>query len=139
MTIEQINTIKKWIYVTIWTIISLVSSYNTILDCDFSFIKKGDFYREIIAPLLIWALAFFADYIFTISTINEEKEELDKRWTQKSYISIGLIFFILLLGIYYNNVWYIRTIWIIALFYNIISLKVASLNIVRPVVKIKPL
>lgn len=134
---HQIYKHKKSIYVFMWAIISLVSSYSSIIKGDFSFIEIGDFQCDIIAPLLMWTVAFFADYIYTISMVNPKNEELDKSWTQKTYISICFIFIILTVSSYHNDSVIIRIIWITLLFYNIIRLKVASLNIIRPRIAIK--
>ena len=71
---------KKGIYVFMWATISLLSSYNSIIKGDFSFLSEDDFSCKIVTPLLIWTVAFFADYIYTISTVTPD-EELDKDWT----------------------------------------------------------
>ena len=59
--------IKTIAYVILWTIVSLVSSFNELIpsfkeivcNCDFSSIlDKGDFYTTLVAPMLIWIIAF---------------------------------------------------------------------------------
>lgn len=128
---------KKTIYVIMWGLISLLSSYKDLIRIDVRFITEGDFYCDIITPLLIWTIAFFADYIYTISTVNLQKEELDKDWTQGTYISICLIFVILVLSLHYHEGFLSRVIWILLLFFNIIRLKIASLNIIRERIELR--
>lgn len=123
------------IYIIIWAIVSMVSSFNGVLEGDFSFICTGDFYKDLMTPLLVWVIAFFADYVYTISALDRKKQELDVKWTQNSYIFIGLIFVILLLSIRLQGE-YARTIWVVALFLCMMGLKTASLFVVRPVVRL---
>lgn len=65
-------TLKNIVYTLFWTIVSLVSSFNQIISSihkivkgDFSPITNEDFYTKIIAPLLIWIIAFLL--IFSIN------------------------------------------------------------------------
>ena len=127
---------KKGIYVFLWAVISLISSYNGIIKWDFSFITQNSCACEIYTPLLIWTVAFFADYIYTISFVSPN-EELDKKWTQNTYISICCIFIILVMSAYYHKTDCIKVIWMLLLFYNMIRLKIASLSIIRPEVPVK--
>ena len=131
-----IGEYKKGIYVFMWAAISLVSSYNSIIKGDFGFLHEKDFSCEIITPLLIWTVAFFADYIYTISTVTPN-EELDKDWTQNTYISICCIFIILIISAYHHESVCIRVVWMVLLFINIIRLKIASLSIIRPKIQLK--
>ena len=50
---------KNLTYVIIWGIVSLLSSYNDIIRWEFDFIDSDTYYETIIAPLLIWTIAFF--------------------------------------------------------------------------------
>lgn len=127
---------KKGIYVFMWAAISLLSSYNSIIKGDFSFLSEDDFSCKIVTPLLIWTVAFFADYIYTISTVTPN-EELDKDWTQNTYISICSIFIILIISSYHHESICIKIVWMVLLFINIIRLKIASLSIIRPKVQLK--
>lgn len=127
---------RKIMYVSLWGMVSLTSSYNDIIKLDFKFIETGDFYKDIIAPLLIWTLAFFVDYIYTISNIEDKKELLDKNWSQCSYSSIGFIFVVLLISIFHHDTILSRTICMACLFFNMMSLKVSSLYVVRPIINI---
>ena len=131
-----IGEYKKGIYVFMWAAISLLSSYNSIIKGDFGFLHEKDFSCEIITPLLIWTVAFFADYIYTISTVTPN-EELDKDWTQNTYISICCIFIILIISAYHHESVCIRVVWMVLLFINIIRLKIASLSIIRPKIQLK--
>lgn len=138
MTIYNKNLlfIRKTLYVLLWGAVSLISSYNDIISLNFKFIETELFYEKIIAPLLIWTLAFFVDYIYTISMLEDKIEKLDKKWSQCSHLAIGLIFVILLLSIFHHDGAFIRTIWMGGLFVSMMSLKVASLNVVRPIVNV---
>ena len=42
---------KKGIYVFMWATISLLSSYNSIIKGDFSFLSEDDFSCKIVTPL----------------------------------------------------------------------------------------
>lgn len=55
-------------YLITWGLITLISSYNVVLhDCSFAFLMdmKAD-YNFIIIPLIVWMIAYFIDYVYTI-------------------------------------------------------------------------
>lgn len=133
---SKIEVYKTPVYLLAWGTISLVSSFNDILKLDFSFIEKNDFHCGIIAPLLIWIIAFFFDYVYTVSKIGNN-EELDKKWTQTAYEIICFIFVVLLLSYYHHDSLILRSIWMGLLFCGIMFLKAASLNIIRPRVELR--
>jgi hypothetical protein len=133
---SRIEVYKTPVYLFAWGAISLISSFNNILKLDFSFIEKNDFHCGIIAPLLIWIIAFFFDYVYTVSKIGNN-EELDKEWTQRAYEIICFIFVVLLLSLYHHGSLVLRLIWMGLLYCGIILLKSASLNIIRPRVELK--
>lgn len=133
---NMINHYKTPLYLVAWGVISLVSSFNEILELDFSFVENKEFYCEILGPLMIWIIAFFIDYVYTISKI-EEDEELDKKWTRTTYEILCVIFGTILLSFYHHDALIARLLWMVILFIGIISLKAASLCIVRPNKKIR--
>lgn len=133
---NMINHYKTPLYLIAWGVISLVSSYNDILKLDFSFIKNREFYCGILGPLMIWIIAFFIDYIYTISKI-EEDEELDKKWTRATYEILCVILGTILLSFYHHDALTTRLLWMTILFVGIILLKAASLCIIRPSKKIR--
>lgn len=127
---------KNLTYVIIWGIVSLLSSYNDIIRWEFDFIDSDTYYETIIAPLLIWTIAFFVDYVYRIWTIGDN-EELSSGWVQCSNVTIFAIFVTLLFSIFYHDNVYMKVIWIIFMFLNLILLKTTSLCVIRPVVKLK--
>ena len=128
--------LKNILYILIWAVVSLVSSFNEILEWDFGFFNEVDFYCGIAAPLLIWIVAFFADYIYTISMI-QEGQELDKSWTRYTYMVIMCIFMVLVISTFHHETVLIRLIWCISLFVCIVLLKTASLYVIRTTVNLK--
>ena len=128
---------KNIIYISLWAIVSLISSFNQIIPSfrqiingNYSVIFKGDFYIQIIAPLLIWCIAFFVDYLYQIWTMGA-KETLNKGWIAISNIAI-IVIILLVLGIFYHeNINDKRNI-LIGLMTCMITLKISALYVVSP-------
>ena len=58
------NQLRPIIYVIFWALIAMVSSYTCAIECwNLDFINDSNFHGHILAPLLIWIIAFFTDYI----------------------------------------------------------------------------
>ena len=66
------------IYVIFWGIISFISSFIDVLDWDFCKIVNGDLLNDIFSPLLIWIIAFFGDYLYTIFALNKKTHILNE-------------------------------------------------------------
>lgn len=96
------NVAKKMprniIYTTAWFIISLVSAFNEYIPCtgdfcslakDISELTIGDFLQKLVAPTLIWGIAFYIDYIYSLLEYDENKQ-VERKGT-KIVILIGVI------------------------------------------------
>ena len=118
-------------YVLFWGVISFVSSFSNVLENNWSFVTAEDIDKVWFSPILIWAIAFFGEYIYTIFTMNENTQKLDKKWTIRSYAMIEIILTTLLLGIYVNDEWW-RWSSLIILYGSMMILKAASLYVVCP-------
>lgn len=125
-------------YVLLWAIVSLVSSFNQIIPSmrdvchgDFSSVLGGDFYTQIIAPLLLWIVAFFVDTLYKLWTIGKD-EMLNKSWVKLSNIVICLVFAVLVFGCYYHETAGQKAISVVWLFVSIILLKTSALYVVSP-------
>lgn len=131
-------TAKNAVYVLLWAVVSLVSSFNQIIPsfqdiCSgkFSAILGGDFYTDIVAPLLIWIVAFFVDTLYQLWTVGKN-EELNKCWIKLANGVICSVFGILVFGIFYHDTDMQKTISVIGLFASVILLKISSLYVISP-------
>lgn len=131
-------TLKNSVYVLLWAVISLVSSYNKIIpsinelfNCNFSSIIGGDFYINVIAPLLIWVVAFFIDYLYQLWTIGKN-ERLNVVWVKLTYFIICLVFVVLLISFFYHETDTQKGISVIFLFISMILLKISALYVISP-------
>ena len=139
MNVSKIKyTIKNIVYVLLWAIISLVSSYNQIIpsikelcDWDLSSIFKGDFYTDVIAPLLIWVVAFFIDYLYQLWTIGNN-ERLNRFWIKLSNGVICIVFAVLVISFFYHSTIEQKTTSVVCLFISIMLLKISALYVVSP-------
>lgn len=139
---KSTNTMLNWnylniLYVMAWAGISFVSSYNSVLELNLEIFSNGDFYKDLMTPLLIWIIAFFVDYLYTTYSIDKKNETLDVKIVAFTYVLICLIFVILLLSIHLHI--YCRDIWVILLYCCMIILKGCTLYVVRPTEHIKPI
>lgn len=103
---KLVFTLKNIVYTLFWAIVSLVSSFNQIISSihkivkgDFSPITDEDFYTKIIAPLLIWIIAFFVDFLYQLWTIGKN-EQLNPTWIKASYFAIFSVFVTLLISLF---------------------------------------
>lgn len=128
--------IRKLLYVLVWGIVSFLSSFTEVLKGDLSFIKKEDINEAIFAPVLIWAIAFFVDYIYVVGQLNEKEQKLDKSWTIVSYLMILLILLTLLANVYYNQMWW-RWTSLGVVYACFMTLKTSSLYVVRPLQRVQ--
>ena len=131
-------TMKNIIYILLWTIVSLVSSYNQIIpsiqelwEGDLSSILCGIFYTDIIAPLLIWIIAFFVDYLYQLWTIGNN-EKLNTVWVKASNLAILIVFIVLVIGFFHHENIYQKTNSVICLLLCMILLKTSALYVVTP-------
>lgn len=131
-------TIKNIVYILLWAIISLISSYNQIIPSikdfcswELSSILGGDFYTDVIAPLLIWVIAFFIDYLYQLWTIGKN-ERLNKFWIKLSNFVVCSVFAVLVVGFFYHDTIDQKTTSVICLFVSMILLKTSALYVVNP-------
>ena len=132
----QNPNIKKCVYVFVWGIISFVSSFSGVLQGEFSFITKNDIEKTIFAPVLLWSVAFFADYIYEICKLKDGVQKLDKTWSVISYVVIEIILLALLLNVFVDATWW-RIISIIIIFLSMMTLKASSLYVLCPVQRVE--
>lgn len=131
-------TIKNIVYILLWAIVSLVSSFNQIIPSikdlckgDFSCIIDGDFYTGVIAPLLIWIIAFFIDYLYQLWTIGNN-ERMNEFWVKLSNFVICMVFVVLVISFFNHSTVMQQTISVICLFVSMILLKISALYVVSP-------
>ncbi|MBO4955598.1 MAG: hypothetical protein J6C77_04270 [Muribaculaceae bacterium] len=133
--LKSISTVN-WVYILFWGIISFVSSFSGILEGNFDFFDRSSDATRAYAPVCIWIIAFFGDYIYTIHTMDSERQFIHQKWTEITYVLIEIIFIVSLISLFYHtSVW--RTISLIILFISIIGLKAASLCVVAPRVRLQ--
>lgn len=126
----------NFIYVVFWGIISFISSFVDVLKLDFSKVINGDLLNDIFTPLLIWIIAFFGDYLYTVFSINKKTHILNENWTRATYVLVEILFVIFLLSIHVTSV-KIRIISIVALYLCMIGLKTSSLHVLCPRQKVE--
>lgn len=124
------------IYVIFWGIISFISSFIDVLDWDFSKIVNGDLLNDIFSPLLIWIIAFFGDYLYTIFALNKKTHILNEFWTKISYVLVELLFVILLLSIHITGNCP-RIVCMVAIYMCMMGLKTSSLYALCPRQKVE--
>ena len=93
--------------------------------------RNYDLLKDIYSPIFIWIIAFFGDYLYTLSSLNKETQILDSRWTLVSYIAIICIFINFLIGIYWECDLG-RCVSMVGLFICMLGLKAASLYVLCP-------
>lgn len=118
-------------YVLFWGVVSFVSSFSNVLENDWSFVTAEDIDKVMFSPILIWAIAFFGEYIYTIYTMNEQTQKLDKKWTIRSYAMIEIILATLLICIYVSDEWW-KWLSLVIVYGCMMTLKAASLYVVCP-------
>lgn len=118
-------------YILFWGIISFISSFSFVLEQEWNKIFSGDLLKDIYSPIFIWIIAFFGDYLYTLSSLNKETQILDSRWTLVSYIAIICIFINFLIGIYWECDLG-RCVSMVGLFICMLGLKAASLYVLCP-------
>ena len=126
----------NFIYVVFWGIISFISSFVDVLKLDFSKVINGDLLNDIFTPLLIWIIAFFGDYLYTVFSINKKTHILNENWTRATYVLVEILFVIFLLSIHVTSV-KIRIISIVALYLCMMGLKTSSLHALCPRQKVE--
>lgn len=131
-------TMKNIVYILFWAIVSLVSSFNQIIPSihkiikgDFSPITNEDFYTKIIAPLLIWIIAFFVDFLYQLCTVGKN-EQLNPFYIKTSYVAIFVVFVTLVISFFFHSNECQKTVYIGCLFSCIILLKISALYVVSP-------
>lgn len=124
------------IYVIFWGVISFISSFIDVLDWKFDKIVNGDLLNDIFSPLLIWIIAFFGDYLYTVFALNKKTHILDEKWTRISYVLVEILFVILLLSIHWTGDCG-RIVCMLALYGCMIGLKTSSLYALCPRQKVE--
>lgn len=132
----QNPNVKKSVYVIVWGIISFVSSFSDILHGEFSFVTINDIEKRVFAPVLLWSIAFFADYIYEISKLKDGVQKLDKTWSIVSYVMIEVILLALLLNVFIDATWW-RIMSIVVIFLSMMTLKASSLYVLCPVQRVE--
>ena len=127
---------KKIVYIFVWGLISFISSFTDVLKGEFSFVTLSDISKTVFAPVLIWSIAFFADYIYEISKMVEGKQKLNKSWTIISYVTIEIILLSLLVNVFKDAIWW-RVTSIVVIFISMMTLKASSLYVLCPVQKVE--
>lgn len=127
---------KKAFYILTWGFISFISSFANVLSGEFSFISMSDISKTVFAPVLIWSVAFFADYIYEISKLVEGRQILDKCWTIVSYVAIEIILLALLINVFNDAIWW-RITSIVLIFISMMTLKASSLYVLCPVQQVE--
>lgn len=131
----EIKYMGKIIYIAVWGIISFFSSFTCILKGDFTFITAEDISQAIFAPILIWAIAFFTDYIFVISQMDNNTHRLNKCWSITSYVVIDVILSALLINVFVSETWW-RWLSITIIYLGMMLLKASSLYVVCPMQRV---
>lgn len=129
----------KWlniIYVVFWGGISFVSSFMGVLEGDFGTIVKGDLLKDIFSPFLVWIIAFFGDYLYTVFALNKNTQILDEKWTKISYVLVEILFVVFLLSIHLTCEWS-RIACVITLYLCMMGLKTSSLYALCPRQKVE--
>lgn len=119
-----------------WGGISFVSSFIGVLEGDFQTIVKGDLLKEIFSPLLVWIIAFFGDYLYTVFALNKNTQILDEKWTKISYVLVEVLFVAFLLSIHLTDRWE-RMVCVGMLYICMMGLKTASLYALCPRQKVE--
>ena len=121
----------NWIYILFWVIISFLSSFICVLDNDWRIFVEGDWIKEILTPILVWIIAFFGDYLYTICSIDRKRQIENTFYTKMSYILVEVIFITILLGCHLTEN-FGRIICLIILYLCMIGLKATSLFVICP-------
>lgn len=118
-------------YVGYWGVISFVASFMCVLEGNWNSLLTCDLLKGLLCPIFIWISAFFADYIYTIQTMNKETHILNTFWTKASYVIVEIVFVFVIISAYWTSN-FGRTICILILFLCMLGLKTASLYAVCP-------
>jgi len=124
------------LYLMFWGIVSFVSTFNKVLDNEWTDIAESPIKDSVLTPLFIWIIAFFGDYIYTVCLLDRDTQVLDPVWTKASYLIIEIIFILLLLELHIADAWFSIS-FIVVLFACMIGLKAASLYVLHPRQKVE--
>lgn len=130
--------LKNIIYVIIWFSVSMVSSFRDILTWKWGFINDAEsvemFLKNVVTPLVIWALAFVCDYTYVVLGMDSEKEKERKICRVVTYVCAILSLVALVIAINYSTLicrWAVLVIYMIVL----VALKSSSLYSIVPIKK----
>ena len=130
--------LKNIIYVIIWFSVSMVSSFRDILTWDWGFINDAEsieiFLKNVVTPLIIWALAFVCDYTYVVLGMDNEKEKERKSCRVITYVCVTLSLAALIIAINYST---LICRWTVLIIYMIVlaALKSSSLYSIVPIRK----
>lgn len=126
------NHIINILYIIAWGIVSMVSSFATVLDKGIGYFENAIFKDEFLSPLLIWLVAFLTDLAFSVATLNRERQQFSRLWTSLSYITIIFVIALIITSLYFNGKIfnYIGVAWFLL---GMLALKAESLYIVENV------
>lgn len=102
------DIVKKIAYCIVWILVSLVSSFNCIVEWDWGFLLEqpwdmAEYMKQTIFPLSIWTIAFFIDYLYNVLCFNAETQTEIKLWRILAVSSVIALFIAIGLSIFYFN------------------------------------
>ncbi len=132
MKVRKDAKIPKVIYAFVWILISLVSSFNCLVELKFSFIIEqplciAEFMRNVIFPLLIWSIAFYTDYLYHVGSLDHNKIVENQGWRLAVIVCVIFQFAIILTSIYWSHVLAVRIAILVMFIIIFMVLKLSSL------------
>lgn len=97
---------KSIIYVFLWFLVSMTSSFEDLLDWDWNFINGDDaaakFLDKVLTPMLIWGFAFSVDYVYSMLNYDESKFKERKLCKIIVYCFSAITLAVLVIALHYQ-------------------------------------